>query len=382
MEKILKILIVCDVLGEENNGTTITAKRLINHLKERGHDVKVISPNPATEPGYYEVPTMNFGIFNKYIAKNGVKIAKADKKVLQLAFEGVEVVHIMLPFSLGKAAIKMCVKHGVPVTAGMHTQAENVTSHFYLKNIKFANDLVYWSMNRVLYRYVDAIHCPSNFISHVAQKHGYKARTYVISNGVIPLFKRSRGPKPTHIADKYLILFIGRFSREKRHDLLIRAVHHSKYQAQIQLLFAGAGPLQAQIEHLGARLLTNPPIINFYPKEELVKVINYCDLYVHPSDAEIEAISCIEAMSCGLVPVISDSPQSATNAFALSKFNLFDHRHPHDLANKIDYWIDNEELKDKAASQYVAYAKRFAIKGSIDKMEAMFTDVINKKKAR
>lgn len=371
----MKITIVCDVLGEENNGTTITAKRLINHLKERGHLVKVISPNPAVEENYYEVPTLNFGIFNKYIAKNGVKIAKADKIILAQALEGAEIVHIMLPFSLGKAAIKMCLARGIPVTAGMHTQAENVTSHFYLKKFKLANDIVYAVMNRVLYRYVDAIHCPSNFISHVARNHGYKAPRYVISNGVIPLFKPNRQPKPDRFEGKYLILFIGRLSREKRHDILIKAVKLSKYEKQIQLMFAGAGPLLDQVTHQG-RSLTNAPIINFYPKEELVRVINYCDLYVHPSDAEIEAISCIEAMSCGLVPVISDSPQSATNAFALSKHNVFDHRHPADLATKIDYWIEHPELKEIAAGHYVAYAKRFAIAGSIDKMEAMFADAI------
>ncbi len=378
----MNITIVCDVLGEENNGTTITAKRLINHLKQRGHNVKVISPNKAEEPGYYEVSTINFGIFNKYVEKNGVKIAKADKKILKLALEGADVVHIMLPFSLGKAAIKMCVAANVPVTAGMHTQAENVTSHFFLKNMKWANDLVYWSMRKVLYRYVDAIHCPSNFISHVAKDHRYEAPTYVISNGVIPLFKPNRQPKPEHLKDKYLILFIGRFSREKRHDILIKAVHHCKYRDNIQLVFAGAGPLQESIEHLGKRLLTHAPIIHFFPKEELVKVINYCDLYVHPSDAEIEAISCIEAMSCGLVPVISDSPKSATNAFALSRFNLFDHRHPTDLAQKIEYWIEHPEQKEKAAEQYIGYAKRFAISGSIDKMEQMFRDVIKNKQPR
>ena len=376
----MRITIVCDVLGEENNGTTITAKRLINSLKERGHYVKVISPNKAEADGYYEVPTMNFGIFNKYVAKNGVKIAKVDKNVLTSALEGAEVVHIMLPFSLGRTAIKMCVKKGIPVTAGMHTQAENVTSHFFLKNIKFANDLVYAGMRHVLYRYVDAIHCPSNFIAHVAQNHKYKAPTYIISNGVIPFFKPNPGPKPKGLEERFLILFVGRFSREKRHDLLIKAVHKSKYRDKIQLIFAGAGPSKENMVHLAKRLLPHEPIINFYPKEELVKVINYCNLYVHPSDAEIEGISCIEAISCGLVPVISDSPQSATNAFALTKNNLFDHKHPLDLAHKIDFWIENPELKAKASIKYIEYSKRFAIAGAIDKMEGMFNDVIAKKK--
>ena len=34
----MKIAIVCDVLGEENNGTTIAAMNLIRSLKAKGHD--------------------------------------------------------------------------------------------------------------------------------------------------------------------------------------------------------------------------------------------------------------------------------------------------------------------------------------------------------
>ena len=33
------ITVVCDVLGEENNGTTIAANNLINFLREQGHTV-------------------------------------------------------------------------------------------------------------------------------------------------------------------------------------------------------------------------------------------------------------------------------------------------------------------------------------------------------
>ena len=40
----MKIAIIADVLGEENNGTTITVKRLIKNLKMRGHEVEVVSP--------------------------------------------------------------------------------------------------------------------------------------------------------------------------------------------------------------------------------------------------------------------------------------------------------------------------------------------------
>lgn len=33
---------VCDVLGEENNGTTIATMNLLNYLKHKGHEVRVL----------------------------------------------------------------------------------------------------------------------------------------------------------------------------------------------------------------------------------------------------------------------------------------------------------------------------------------------------
>ena len=41
-ERILKIAVICDVLGEANNGTTIAALNLIRTLREKGHEVRVV----------------------------------------------------------------------------------------------------------------------------------------------------------------------------------------------------------------------------------------------------------------------------------------------------------------------------------------------------
>ncbi len=369
------ITIICDVLGEENNGTTITSKRLIDNLKARGHEVRVVSPSPIKEAGYYQVGTYNFGVFNKYVAKNGVSLAKANKPTILKAIEGADIVHIMLPFSLGQTAIKICKERHLPVTAGFHTQAENVTAHVGLKNARWANNLVYKYLRHVLYKKVDAIHCPSRTISVIISKKNFRVKKYVISNGVDPMFKHIPTPKPEGLEDKFLILFVGRFAHEKRHDLLIDAVKYSKHEKDIQLIFCGEGPLEEKIK-ARAKGLTNAPILGFHPKQELVPILNYCDLYVHPSDAEIEAISCLEAITCGQVPVISDSPASATNSFALGPEHLFNHRDPKDLARKIDYWIEHPEEKKQASQKYLEYSKQFAIEGSIDLMEKMFKDAI------
>lgn len=38
----MTITVVCDVLGEENNGTTIAAMNLIRFLKSQGHNVRIL----------------------------------------------------------------------------------------------------------------------------------------------------------------------------------------------------------------------------------------------------------------------------------------------------------------------------------------------------
>lgn len=70
---------------------------------------------------------------------------------------------------------------------------------------------------------------------------------------------------------------------------------------RLQLVFAGKGPKEKAYRKLAAGL-AHPPVFGFYGQDELRRLINMCDLYVHASDAEIEGISCMEALACGLVP--------------------------------------------------------------------------------
>ena len=141
-----------------------------------------------------------------------------------------------------------------------------------------------------------------------------------------------------------------------------------------KLIIAGEGPQEASLRRKGAKL-PNPPVIGFHPKEELHSIISYCDLYVHPSYAEIESIACVEAISCGLVPVISDSPMSAAKYFALDKEKcLYPMGDVKALSQRIDYMIEHPEERAALREQYIEYAERFQIEKCIDKMVEMFED--------
>ena len=374
----MNITVVCDVLGEANNGTTIAALNLIRAMKERGHNVRVVcsDQNRKDQDGFYIVPTLNLGPLNGYLKKNGVSIARPDKKVINEAIEGADVVHFMTPFSHSRKAIKLAKKKNIPLTAGFHCQAENFTSHLFLKDSKIVNRLFYHTIWGIAYHNCTRIHYPTQFIRDTFE-HTIRRETQgcVISNGVNSRFRKMEVERPEDWKDKFVILFTGRYGYEKSHKVLIDAVDRSRYRDRIQLVFAGIGPLHDKLEKRGSKL-PNPPEFRFFSREDLVKQLNMADLYVHPAEIEIEAIACLEAIACGLVPVIANSPRSATRYFALDERNLFHNKDAKDLAKRIDYWIEHPEEKKALAERYKGFVEQHEYEHCMDRMAEMLSDAV------
>lgn len=375
----MKVTVICDVLGKENNGTTIAAMNLIRSLKSKGHTVTVVCPDESRrgQEGFAVVPRLNLGPLNAYVEKNGVILSRADKKILELAVKNSDVIHLMVPFALSHAALKIALAHDIPVTAGFHAQAENITSHLFLKDRRAANRLTYHYMYQSIYRYCDAVHYPTEFIRETFETTvRHKTNAYVISNGVEERFHPNGAKKPEEFKHRFVILFSGRYSKEKSHETLIDAVALSAHEKEIQLIFAGDGPLKEKLKERSAKL-TNRPVFAFFPHNQMLNVLNYADLYVHPAEIEIEAIACLEAISCGQVPIVSDSKRSATKKFALDERNLFENKNPADLAAKIDFFIEHPDILEEYRERYREVARVSSRSECMDAMERMFLDVLS-----
>lgn len=170
-------------------------------------------------------------------------------------------------------------------------------------------------------------------------------------------------------------MMIGRLSQEKRQDVIINAVKYSKYADRIQLVFAGRGPEYDKYVELGKNLKHQPQFI-YVGRDELIKHLLETDLYVHASDMESEAISCIEAFSTGLVPVIANSEVSATPQFALDGRSLFMPGNPKDLARAIDYWLDHPEERFHMEEQYRLAGRKYSLAASVTAFEEMLNEEI------
>lgn len=372
----MKILLVVDQFDDDNNGTTMTARRLYQGLLRHGNEVRIVSPGREEDNKYrieeYWLPPL----INHIVKGQGMTFGKPDELILREAVGWSDVVHFYMPFPLSRRGLKIAEELKVPHTAAFHVQPENITYTLKLGRVGSVNRLIYRYFRKYFYASFTHIHCPSEFIAEQLRTNGYRSNLHVISNGVQEDFIFHKLPKTKRLAGKFVILMIGRLSDEKRQDVLIEGILKSSYRDQIQLILAGQGLKKKAYERQGSRL-TNPPIIKFYSHEELLDVIAMSDLYVHAADAEIEAIACIEAFSSGLVPLISNSQKSATPQFALDQRSLFEAGSSSDLALKIDYWIEHAEERKKAEKLYSEYGKRYSLDHCVVQMEEMFQEVID-----
>lgn len=363
----MKIAFVIDQYSQGNNGTTMTVRRFAETLTAHGHEIIVICGKGSGNEKVYQTGEIHYIAFKNLIHKQGMIFAKYNKKIVEEAIKDCDVVHFLLPFGLEKKTKKLCDKLNIPTTSAFHCQPQNISSTAHLGKSKFVNWILFRYFRRFYNKFND-IHCPSIMIRDELIKHKYKSNLHVISNGITDYFHKIDAVRPEFLKDKICIVMTGRYSIEKRQDLLINAVKNSKYENRIQLILCGQGPWQKKLEKL-SKDLTNKPMMGFHTPEELRYILSYSDLYVHCSDAEIEGMACTEAFACGLVPIISDSKKSATGQFAITNESLFKAGDYLDLRDKIDYLLDNPQRKEELSRLYIEESKKYLIDNCVKQFE-------------
>ena len=385
----MKILFVIDTYYTNNNGTSISAQRFASELRKRGHEVRILTAHASGESdvNIFSLRYFHMPIFQPLMNKHNFNFAKwrgrETTETIHAAVEWADIVHCFLPFALEAVTERYCEKVGKPCTAAAHLQAESITANIHLHHVAWVNNLVYRIFRNALCNRVQHVHCPSQFMADEVRSHGFTAKMHPISNGIQPVFieagKRHIAGHRTETYDEYkgkiLIMMVGRLTREKQQALIMQAVPYSKYADRIQLIFAGRGPMQARYEKLGQNLPLKPQFV-YLKRDALIEMLSQADLYVHAADMESEAISCIEAFATGLVPVIANSPLSATKQFALDERSLFKAGDAKDLARAIDYWLDNTEERLRMEQVYQESAIKYDINKSIDLFEEMLDEAI------
>ena len=380
----MKVLFVVNSLYASGNGLSASARRTIDTLlKYHGDDIeiKVLSQKNPDADGKkvdFEVNQIKLPIFNNLVNKQGYSFGKAQKDVITKAVKWADLIHIEEPFWLEKVTCDIAKKQNVPLTGTYHLHPENLFCSVHLGRSLFLNGCaMLWFRNNV-FNHLMYLQCPTENVKNRLVKWHYKAKLEVISNGIIP-HGNSMDNKLKH--DIFTIVCTGRYSVEKDQLTLLKALKYSKHAKEMKVILAGRGPLENALRKKADWLLKKdyikyPISFEFHTQEELLSLYRKCDLYIHCAIVEVEGLSCTEALSMGVVPIIASGKLTATSQFALSEKSIFKAGNYKELASKIDYFFENREELEEESKKYLSIDKNYDIKNSVEQIYKMYKDTL------
>jgi glycosyltransferase involved in cell wall biosynthesis len=372
-KKRLKIAMVIDAYDDSKNGAAISTRRFVELLRKE-HEVFIISTgDPAL--GKVVMPSFYVPVVRKIMKRMNVPLAVPAYRKLRKAIRDMDIVHIQFPFFLGIRSVRIARKMKIPVISTFHIQAEHLAMNAGISSGAFIRSCYKIWMRRI-YNPSSMVICPSQFALDELKQYGLTAKAAIISNGILPMFKPVAVKRDPLQTGKFIILSVGRFAPEKQQEIILQAVQISKHRDKLQLILAGEGALKEKLQESG-RNLPNQPIFLTLSPEELVKCYNMADLYVHAATVEVECMTVLEAMGCGLPILVAESPKSATKQFALDDRSIFPCSDVQKLSEKIDYWVDHPAELKEARQHYYDYSQRYRIEYSYEKLADIYRELGN-----
>jgi len=369
----LRIAFVTDTFENGDSGGTISAVRFVTALRKE-HDVVVVAS--GGQPGPARVVLPGFQAPVRAMRANGFTMAIPRRRMIEAAIAGMDVVHLQFPFFVSFTTLGCARRLGVPIVAAFHVQPENILRNLGIRSRGLSRAL-YRLWVRRLYNRVDAVVCPTQFAESMLVRHGLTAPSFVISNGLSPAIHRRSQSRDARYENAFLILMVGRLAPEKRHDVMFEALRRARHRDRLRLVIAGSGPLEQDLRRQAGRLPHPPEFLGFVSDPgRLETLYNTADVLVHASEVEIEGMAVLEAMSCGLPAIVSDSPDSASARLALGPEFLFASGDAASLAARIDHYVEHPKELSSAREKVYQAARAYSFESSIARLVTVYRHVV------
>ena len=375
----MKVLFVCNNAYNPGNGLSVSIHNTLRTLREHGVDARLMAvrnPDPDGPQPEFPLGHFKFPVFEPIIYANGFAYAKIERDKISEALRWADIVHVQEAMPLENVVVRMARKMGKPLTGTFHLYPQNVLANLGFPKKNFVNPFLLDNWRGLVFNPCSDIQCPTDVVRDYLTKKRFKARLHVIHNGIkLPAEPvKATVVNPSGTVD---LLCVGRLASEKSQDTLLQAMRHSRYAGRIHLIFAGNGPKGRHYRKMADRLfaegiLKTPATFSFYTHEELQDLARKSYLYIHCAWVEVEGLSCLEATREGLVPVIAQGDMIGTAAFALCPESLYPVYDSRALAERIDWWIEHSEERNRYAQRYADAARNYDINQSAEALIAMF----------
>jgi alpha-1,6-mannosyltransferase len=153
-----------------------------------------------------------------------------------------------------------------------------------------------------------------------------------------------------------LLIGVGRFSGEKRWEMVLRAVGEAARLREVGMLLVGDGPRRARLELLAERIGRSAVLPRIDDREELACLLASADALVHGCEAETFCMVAAEARASG-IPMIVPNRGAAVDQLVAGAGNTFRAASEVSLERAIVRFIDRGPELQRAAATRASQAR-------------------------
>lgn len=385
MSESLKIAFYTDTFLPAVDGVVISILNFRKELENRGHDVYIYaSGNERTreltkkDKKIVVVRGLRFRSYPQY----SLALFPMASKLKTINIK-MDISHAHTPFMMGVHALLLSRLDKNPSVGSFHTLFTDkaAINEYLVANRRVTRAIIKysWKYARMFYNRCDTVAAPSNYMKNMLNKHRIR-NVNVVPNG-IDIKKFRPEVSGTRIRKKIMnrrkgkmIMYVGRISREKKLETLIKAARLLKRE-DMTFALVGTGPAEEHYKRMVERMGLQDRVrfMGFVNNSKLPEYYAACDAFCIPSTFETQGIVSLEAMSSGKPVIGADYlalKELIKNGKNGEKFTPNDSK---DCARKIRKVIYNIDSYKEMRST----AKRYSIKRTTDDLLDLYKSVLN-----
>ena len=321
----MRIGIFTDTYPPFINGVSTSIVMLENALRKKGHQVYIVTVNSDNMKYKYEndehiirIPGVPIGIYDYRLT--GVYPLKALNKIRKW---NLDVIHSHTEFGVGTFARIISKQFNIPLVHTYHTMYEDYV-HYITKGY-FNNT------SKKIVEYLTNFYCDKTATELIVptkktydlfkEKYKYERNVHIVPTGIeVERFYKENidSKKEDEIRKRhglsnsdFVVLFVGRFAKEKDVEFLISAHEYLAKNYKSKLLIVGDGPDLERYKKLAHKLDLDEYVIfaGKVPWEDVTLYYQIADVFATASTSETQGLTVIEAMAASL-PVVAVNDES------------------------------------------------------------------------
>ena len=383
----MKVLITTDWYEPVINGVVTSVMNLSRKLRERGHEVKILTLS-RTCHSYIEGNVIYAGSIGMgcIYPQARVKIPTVAGDYMEMLLDWKpDIVHSQCEFSTFFLAKKIASELHIPIVHTYHTVYEDYT-HYFSPQKAWGRNIVQL-MTRKLANAVETLIAPSDKIRKILEGYQVSCPVEVIPSGIS--LEKYQACKEEDWREKIraqlgipqdalVLVYVGRMAKEKNIEELLEYQQEAEKYGVI-LLLVGDGPHLPELKKKAEELKVTEHVIftGMIAPEEVGHYYQAGDLFVSASISETQGMTYAEALAGG-IPLLCRRDGCLEQVVADGE-NGWQYDDREDFLGRIREWKGmSEDAKSRMQDKAVDSAEKFSSGNFAGRVEKIYEQQIRR----